>query len=211
MSIRVKVCGLTRAEDVEVSRSLGASFFGTILHPASPRFVEMERGAALLGDLPRKSRVAVVVEPDSAILEGITKAGYGVVQVHFDPGSGQTLSRKDVPEGLDLWLAPRLRERGDFSEAWVDHADALLIDRYDPNRFGGTGEQGDWALFRELSTAYQGRCDWILAGGLNPENIGRALAETGAAMVDVNSGVESSPGCKDHRLLREFFSRIETG
>jgi phosphoribosylanthranilate isomerase len=209
MSIRVKVCGLTRPEDVKRARELGASFFGTILHPSSPRCVTIEQGSALLSGLPRNARVAVVVEPDRAMLEAIAGAGYGVVQVHFDPRPEREEAWKDRPAGLHLWLAPRLRRITDFSGSWLEDAAAILVDRYDPRRFGGTGEPGDWELFRKLRASWANRCGWILAGGLNPGNIERALAETGAETVDVNSGVESAPGRKDHRLLESFFFKLE--
>ena len=79
----------------------------------------------------------------------------------------------------------------------------ILLDTFHRDKFGGSGETGDWAKFARHQQAHPGNV-WILAGGLNPDNIGEALRQSGARFVDVNSGVEAAPGVKDHAKLKRF-------
>ena len=132
-------------------------------------------------------------------------AGFDRLQVHF---------RHDVPLGRveawsaeagpgNLWLAPKLPPGIDVAPEWLSFTDHILLDTFDPALFGGTGRTGDWAKFRRHREANPGRT-WILSGGLNPANVGEALAGTGTRFVDVSSGVESAPGVKDHARLKAF-------
>jgi phosphoribosylanthranilate isomerase len=104
-----------------------------------------------------------------------------------------------VGEG-NLWLAPKLPPGVDFPGALMGLGGTFLFDTFDPNLFGGTGRTGDWPKFARHRDAHPGKT-WILSGGLSPENVGDALAGTGARFIDVNSGVESAPGKKDHAKL----------
>jgi phosphoribosylanthranilate isomerase len=92
---------------------------------------------------------------------------------------------------------------------FVALADTMLFDTYHPDQIGGTGETGDWKTFAKLQTKNKDNT-WVLAGGLTPENIVAAIRESRAHIVDVNSGVEASPGVKDHARLRAFFAALET-
>jgi phosphoribosylanthranilate isomerase len=87
--------------------------------------------------------------------------------------------------------------------AFFPLADTILYDTYDPNAFGGTGRVSNWEEYAALRDRYT-RPEWVLAGGLNPENIGPAIAATAAKIVDVNSGIEASPGIKDHAKMKAF-------
>jgi phosphoribosylanthranilate isomerase len=86
-------------------------------------------------------------------------------------------------------------------------AETFLLDSFRPDGFGGSGRTGDWKIYSQHRQLHPGKT-WILAGGLSPENIGSALAESGARFVDVNSGVETAPGVKDHSKLKAFVEAI---
>jgi phosphoribosylanthranilate isomerase len=102
-----------------------------------------------------------------------------------------------------LWLAPKLPPGADVPQAWIDLAKTIMLDTFDESLFGGTGRVGDWPKFKRHRDAHPGTT-WILSGGLNPGNVGGALAGSGARFVDVNSGIESAPGVKDREKLKAF-------
>jgi phosphoribosylanthranilate isomerase len=207
--IQFKVCGLTSPEDANFAELSGADFFGFVLHPKSPRYVSLKQFQAMSSELPKKHKVAVTVEPEPGALLAMQEAGFEKFQVHF---------RHDTPKGIveawsgevgadKLWLAPKLPPNVDVSEAWLGLTRTFLLDTFDEKLFGGTGRTGDWQKFRRHFQAHPAKT-WILSGGLGPENLGAALRGTGARFVDVNSGVESAPGVKDHAKLKAFIAAI---
>lgn len=203
--IQIKVCGLTALVDSDFADACGADYLGFNLHPKSPRHVSLAQYRSMASRLPERRKVAVSVEPGVPELQAMRDEGFDRFQVHF---------RHDTPlavvEGWsraagpgNLWLAPKLPPEIDVPPEWLQFSDHILFDTFDPTLFGGTGRTGDWAKFRRHREAHPGKT-WILAGGLNPENVGEALGGTGARFVDVNSGVESAPGVKDHARLKAF-------
>jgi phosphoribosylanthranilate isomerase len=207
--IQVKVCGLTSPKDAEDAAACGADYLGFILHPGSPRHVPLKHFKAMAEALPMRPKVAVVVEPAPGALAAMRGAGFDLFQVHFrhdiPVGKIEAWSREAGPGAL--WLAPKLPPGVDVAEAWLALAPCILLDTFDPALFGGTGRTGDWPKFRRHAEAHTEKT-WILSGGLGPENVGAALVGTGALVVDVNSGVESAPGVKDHAKLRAFFAAV---
>jgi phosphoribosylanthranilate isomerase len=188
--IRFKVCGLTSLVDAEFADRCGADYLGFIFHPKSPRFISLEQYRAMAPRLPDRRKVAVSVEPTVDELERMHDAGFDFFQIHFGPGITDeqlTAWSRTVGE-KHLWLAPKLPPGADVSPAALAVAKFILFDTYQPAGFGGTGKIGDWAGFARQQAAHS-RNFWILAGGLNPDNIGEALRQTGARLVDVNSGV----------------------
>ena len=207
--IRLKVCGLTSLVDAELADRAGADHLGFVLHPASPRRVTLAQFRAMAARLPERKKVAVMVEPSAAGLAEAAEAGFDLLQVHF---------RLEIPVvtvtgwvqavgARRLWMAPRLPPDADVPGALLPLAETFLLDAFRAEKFGGTGVRGDWAKFRRHREAHPEK-SWILAGGLTPENIGDALAATGARWVDVNSGVEQAPGVKDSRKLEAFAARL---
>jgi phosphoribosylanthranilate isomerase len=208
--IRFKVCGLTSLLDAEFADACGADFLGFILHPGSPRRIALDQYRAIAPRLAGRSKVAVSVEPTQAAMAAMIEAGFDRFQIHFGEGVPlSTLEEWSRAVGTDrLWLAPKLAPGRAVPEALLPLAGTFLLDTFQPEGFGGSGRTGDWkgfAMHRQLHSSKT----WILAGGLNPENIGPALAESGARFVDVNSGVESNPGVKDHSKLRAFVLAIQ--
>jgi phosphoribosylanthranilate isomerase len=203
--IRFKVCGLTSLGDAEFADRCGADYLGFNFHPGSPRRISLDQYNAMAPRLPERKKVAVSVEPDKAALKAMIEAGFDRYQIHF---------RSDLPSSMveewsqavgagRLWLAPRLPPGLALPESLLPLAGTFLMDTFSPEVFGGSGRTGDWKSFALIRQSHPSKT-WILAGGLGPENIGPALAESGARFVDVNSRVEAAPGVKDHSKLKAF-------
>ena len=207
--IRFKVCGLTSLVDAEFADRCGADYLGFIFHPKSPRFISLEQFRAMAPRLPDRKKVAVSVEPASDELEAMRAAGFDYFQVHFGPGStdAQLSAWSRIVGEKHLWLAPKLPPGAAVSPAALAVAKFILFDTYQKSGFGGSGKTGDWPGFARQQAAHP-KNFWVLAGGLNAENIGAALKQTGARLVDVNSGVESAPGVKDEAKLKRFVVAI---
>lgn len=207
--LSVKVCGITRAEDAHAAAALGADYLGVILHPASPRHVPLERFRGLRRELPDVPKVGVLVEPDLHAVGAAVAAGFDILQVHFPAARWSEFAPWLVAQvGVErLWLAPRLPPGSEPDEALLRLGKTFLLDAYQPGQYGGTGHTGDWGVFAALRRAWHGKV-FVLAGGLNPGNVAAALAATDTRWLDVNSGVESSPGVKDHAQLRAFFAAL---
>lgn len=208
--IYVKVCGLTLVADAKAASDGGADYLGFILYPKSPRFVSLDTFKAMLPTLPALKKVAVVVYSSPDDLERVKDAGFDYVQLHFPNETPffEAAMWTDIIAPERLWLAPRVPPGKDLDLAFVPLADTFLLDSYHPTKMGGSGETGDWSAFARLRDKFR-KVSWVLAGGLNPENIAAAVAGSGARTVDVNSGVEVSPGVKDHAKLGAFFEALK--
>jgi len=154
--------------------------------------------------------VLVDVETGSEELECYRGAGFDHFQIHAGLSLG--LASLATWSGLvgreRLWMAPRFGPSDGFPEAVIEFADTVLVDTFHKDQFGGTGETGDWARFAELKNRYIDT-RFVLAGGLNPLNVAKAIAATGTDFVDVNSGVESEPGIKDPKKLHKLFEILK--
>ena len=199
--LRLKVCGLTTAEDAAEAAGIGADYLGFILYPKSPRYLPLARFAELKPLLPALPKVAVMVSPSVEELEAARGAGFDFFQIHF-PGTDHAAARRgsDAVAPARLWLAPKLPPEVELDTSLLPLAGTWLLDAYRADSFGGTGHTGDWAKFRRYSEMHPGKT-WVLAGGLSPENVAAAVSATGASTIDVNSGVESAPGRKDAAKL----------
>lgn len=207
--IRLKVCGLTSLVDAEFADRCGADYLGFILYPKSPRYLPLTTFEAMGPRLPNRKKVGVSVEPSLAELAAMRGAGFDYFQIHFRPDLPLTIVKawSDAVGSERLWLAPKLPPASDVSGDLLPLAKFFLLDTFHAEKFGGTGEPGDWEKF---SRHQRGNADktWILSGGLNSDNIGDALRRSGARFVDVNSGVESTPGVKDQEKLKRFVVRL---
>ena len=205
----VKVCGLTRDEDVAQCLELGANFAGFIVYAPSPRSVSLERIRGLIHSVPQGKRVMVDVAPDPERLAECRDEGFDYFQIHIDTNVSEARLEAYVDcVGSDrLWLSPRVKPRQDFPKHLLSYASTLLVDTYSKNQIGGTGQTGDWGGFADWKKRFPEK-HWVLAGGLNPQNITEAIAQTGTEHVDVNSGVESSPGIKDPSKLVALFEAV---
>jgi phosphoribosylanthranilate isomerase len=203
--IRLKVCGLTSLVDAEAADRSGADYLGFILYPKSPRAVTLTQFRAMAPRLPARRKVAVSVEPTGEELTAMRDAGFDFFQIHFRLELGPApLAEWSQIVGRDrLWLAPKLPPAEDVAAEVVSEAKYVLLDTFHAGGFGGSGQTGDWGKFARHQAAHPENF-WVLAGGLEPGNIGDALARSGARFVDVNSGVESAPGVKDEGKLQRL-------
>lgn len=207
--IRLKICGLTTLVDAESADKCGADYLGFNLYPKSPRHISLAQFTAMAPRLPERRKVAVAVEPTLAELAAMKTAGFDCFQIHFrhDTSLATVASWSEVVGAERLWLAPKLLPDDDVPSGWLNLADYCLLDTFIDDKFGGSGKTSDWGKFARHRTTYPKK-HWILAGGLNPENVIAAIKTTGARFVDANSGVETSPGVKNHNMLERFVARL---
>jgi len=209
--VQFKVCGLTSVPDAEAAARSGADYLGFNLYPKSPRHLSLAQYQSLAPALPQKKRVAILVEPADRELIQAVDAGFDFFQIHF---------RHDTPpERLAAWsraagknrlfLAPKLPPSVAVAPEWTRLADFIMLDTFDPEVFGGTGRTGDWGKFARIREAHP-EVQWMLSGGLNPANVAEAVRLSGARLVDVNSGVESAPGVKDHAKLSALAAALHS-
>lgn len=208
---KVKICGITRPEDVELALSLGADYIGIIVHEQSPRAVPLSRLPELVSLIPEGRRVLVDVATPTDVLSEYRNLPFDFFQIHFDLDIAiASVAAWSGLVGRDrLWMAPRIPpEEAFFPQIIMEFAETVLVDTFSKNAFGGTGKTGDWQRFLDWSALYQHK-QWILAGGLNPKNVHEALNVCRPTIIDVNSGVESEPGIKDRALLTELFAQVD--
>lgn len=207
--IRFKVCGLTSLVDAEFADRCGADYLGFIFHPASPRAISLAQYHAMAPRLPERRKVAVSVEPSVDSLSAMRDEGFDYFQIHFglETSDAQLTAWSRLVGEKHLWLAPKLPPASDVSPASLAVAKFIMLDTFHTESFGGSGKTGDWSKFARHQTAHTHNL-WILAGGLNAENIGDAVRLSGTRFVDVNSGVEAAPGVKDEAKLKRFVVRL---
>jgi phosphoribosylanthranilate isomerase len=231
MDVKVKICGLTNLADAQAALAGGADLLGFIFFPKSPRHVTPERVRDILAGLEAHRQVGqggvltvgvFVNESPQAVAQILDFCGLDLAQLHGEEpptmlglddapaeplGEDRSLLRgraykalrpRSPEEARDLarcYALPRHLQAG-------GHLPAFLLDAYHPQLRGGTGEIGDWRLAASLAARYP----LLLAGGLSPANVAQAVQTVHPWGVDVSSGVEQSPGQKDHAALRAFIT-----
>ncbi|SIS69689.1 phosphoribosylanthranilate isomerase [Roseivivax lentus] len=210
--VRVKICGLTRAEDVAAAAAAGAAYLGFVFFPKSPRNVSVAEARALAVEAPfGVAKVGLLVDPDDALLDAIAaEVPLDMIQLHGRE-SPDRVAEVRARMGLPVMKALGVASEADLEKvaAYGRVADQLLIDAKAPEGAalpGGNGLAFDWTLV-------QGKrwpVPWMLAGGLTPETAGRAVTMTGAQQLDVSSGVESAPGVKDAAKMRAFIAATQS-
>ena len=204
MPTRIKICGITRAEDAELAVELGAAALGFNFFAPSPRYIAPAKAREITRRLPPFVMPVGVFADEldtDRILSAAREAGINVIQVRGPrlPDLGRLL------EHYPLIVAVSVHAQFQVEELGALKASAYLLDGFDPQLLGGTGKTFDWNVAREAGR--YGRI--ILAGGLTPGNVGPAIRAARPFAVDVASGVESSPGVKDPGKLRAFFSAVK--
>jgi phosphoribosylanthranilate isomerase len=202
---RVKFCGLTRPEDAALAGELGAAYVGAIF-AGGPRELTPERARDVLGAAGGTTRRVGVFGSQSAAEVGRTAAvaGLDVVQLHADPDARAVDDVRAHFAG-EVWAV--VRTDGALPEGLrelASRADAILLDARVPGTLGGSGVALPWAELRGRIADLRVEVPIVLAGGLRPGNIVEAVRAFAPAVVDVSSGVERSPGVKDHGLMRDF-------
>ncbi len=204
--IRVKICGLTRSEDVRAAVGAGAAYVGFVFYEKSPRNLSHAQAAALAAEVPPGlCKVALVVDPEDDALDALLAAvPIDMLQLHGRESPERVASLR-AAFGLPVMKAVGVAGEADLA-ALDEHAraaDQLLVDAKPPEgatRPGGNAVAFDWRLI----AGRRWTVPWMLAGGLTPDNVAEAIRLTGARQVDVSSGVESAPGVKDRGLIEAF-------
>ena len=200
MSVEVKICGITRVEDALMAQRAGADALGLVMYPKSSRYVDLQQAIALRQVIaPDTLCVVLLVNAEKAFVEKvIDQVKPDLIQFHGDETA-------DFCRQFDFPYIRALRMHDDLdieveSSAYRD-AYGLLFDAWNPDQYGGTGEQFDW---QRLPRQRDFRL--ILAGGLNPANVANAVNTAQPDMVDVSGGVESAAGIKDEAKVRSFIN-----
>jgi phosphoribosylanthranilate isomerase len=196
----VKICGITRVEDAEAAVACGAGALGFNFWPKSPRFIDPFRARAIVAALPPLvSVVGVFVNQPPEYINGVASlVGLSAVQLHGDETTAfASLMRRPVIKAIGVGRD----QAGDVD--WPERA-TLLLDAEDMTLRGGTGRTIDWTA----AAAIASRRRVLLAGGLTPENVSEAVARVRPSGIDVSSGVEGTPGIKDHRKLSDLFRAL---
>lgn len=198
---KVKICGITNLEDALYASKLGASFIGFIFYHTSPRFVTYEKASIIISSLPHNViPVGVFVNPtQEEITSAIKQTGIKAAQIH-GTANFDRLKKLDIIR----IRAYGINDSFDFDSISENDCDYFLLDSSIKGQYGGTGKTFNWINI----PASINRDKIILAGGLNPYNIGSAIKTVKPAIVDVSSGVESSPGIKNNTKLKEFFKSV---
>ncbi|MFN6926182.1 MAG: phosphoribosylanthranilate isomerase [Tabrizicola sp.] len=206
MEVRVKICGLRTAADVAAVAAAGAAYAGFVFFPKSPRHLTVEAARALALAAPEGlCKVALTVDADDATLDAIVGAvPLDMLQLHGHE-SPERVAEVKARYGLPVMKALGVADEGDLAGLLEMSlaADQLLIDAKPPKGAdlpGGNGLAFDWRLL----VGRKWLRPWMLAGGLTPDNVARAVRLTGARQVDVSSGVESAPGVKDPARIAAF-------
>jgi phosphoribosylanthranilate isomerase len=199
--MKVKICGVTNEADAKAAVEAGCDAVGFVFHRASPRYVEPQVVKTIVADLPPfVVSVGVFVNEEAKVVRDVMDTcGLDLAQLH-----GEESAVYCEALGRPALKAIRLRDRGSLLALAEYRGRAnvrgFVVDAFSDHAYGGTGQTVDWSLAKEAAQA----CCLLLAGGLTPENVGEAVRTVRPYGVDVSSGVERSPGQKDHEKIRSF-------
>jgi phosphoribosylanthranilate isomerase len=193
----LKICGITRLEDALHAAQEGATALGFVFWTKSPRYIAPSRAAEIIAALPtRVVPVGLFVDEEVDVIRRVAaETGIGLVQLHGDEPPSYASA-----VGLPVLRAITL-DRADETRAWPPGT-SFLVDAADPVRRGGTGTRVDWSAAAPLARS----CRLILAGGLTPENVAKAIEVVAPYGVDVSSGVEDAPGLKNPDKVTRFLA-----
>jgi phosphoribosylanthranilate isomerase len=204
---KVKICGITNLEDALLSVKLGADALGFNFYPKSPRYITPEDAREIIEQLPSDVlKVGVFVNEEiQKIIEIIEKAKLDAVQLHGDEQCEFVTSLKGSTRA-EIIKAVRVTPEFRWEDVLDFDADAILLDSFSKDQYGGSGKRFDWQIAQQVWTMIG--CLY-LAGGISIESVREAIQKVRPYAVDVCSSVESSPGKKDHELLRRFIAEAK--
>jgi phosphoribosylanthranilate isomerase len=206
MSVEVKICGINSVEAADAALAARADFAGLVFHPRSPRRVTLEQAVSLGTRLKERTRVvALLVDPsDEEAAIAVRAVAPQLLQLHGKE-TAERVAALRTRFGIPVMKVIAVADASDLSivPAYEKVADRLMFDAKPPSgatREGGHGAAFDWQLLRGRKFARP----WLLAGGLTPDNVARAIQTAEAPGVDVSSGVETAPGVKNAELIAAF-------
>ena len=198
---KVKICGITNYDDAIAAMDMGADLLGFNFYPNSPRYVTPEQAMDIINKLPGFIDIAGVFVNASIeyIHETNAVCQLDWVQLHGDEDAD--FCRSLLSHNVKTMKAIRVKDQTDIERADSFFTDAVLLDAFDPDKYGGTGLTFDWNVIGHISKRV------FLAGGINPDNAAEAV-RLGVYGIDVCSGIESEPGKKDHEKMKQLFDNI---
>jgi len=199
--VKVKICGITSYDDAVAAMDMGADLLGFNFYPPSPRYLEPEKAAEIVNKLPAFIDTAGVFVDASLdeIRRVIDLCRLDWVQLHGDEGPEFCRSLNSV--NVKTMKALRVKDESDIARAEDFFTDAILLDAFHPEKYGGTGLTFDWNIVGHIGKRI------FLAGGISPDNAAEAV-ELGVYGIDACSGVEAEPGKKDHKKMKQLFDNI---
>lgn len=198
---KVKICGITNLADAEAAINAGADLLGFNFYPESPRYIEPEKAQQIISKLPAfMDIVGLFVNADyDTIRDTMERCSLDWLQLHGDEEPEFCHSLTSLHLGTIKAL--RVKDYEDIKKAEQYFTDAILLDAFDPDKYGGTGLRFDWNIIGHINKRI------FLAGGINPDNVMEAV-ELGVYGIDICSGIETEPGKKDHKKLKQLFENI---
>ena len=199
--IKVKICGITNYDDAMAAVDMGADLLGFNFYPKSPRYLPVDKAAQIINRLPGFVDTAGVFVNASfnQIRDIMVECPLNWVQLHGD--ESPEFCRSFLSLNVRTMKALRVKDEGDIQRAEEYFTDAILLDAFDPARYGGTGLTFDWNIVGHIGKRV------FLAGGINPDNAAEAVG-LGVYGIDVCSGIEAEPGKKDHEKMKKLFESI---
>ncbi len=207
-SPKIKICGITRAEDALLAEEAGADFLGFIFVKGTPRCITVSRAGEIIRELESAKPVGVFMnQPQSEIKSISEEAGLKMIQLHGNEPP-EFCAKVDLPVVKVFSVKAETTPEQLLTEIspYAGVVEYLLFDTYDKNQGGGTGRRFNWNVLEGLSEKLHS--PYFVAGGLNPENAADAAEKLNPFALDISSGVEQQPGIKDHDKIRKLFSSL---
>jgi len=200
--VKVKICGITNYEDAAAAVNMGADLLGFNFYRKSPRYISPAKATEIINRLPAFIDIAGVFvnEPLEQIQNTISRCQLDWIQLHGD--EPPDFCRQFLSHNVKVMKAVRVKDQKDIEKAESFFTDAILLDAFDPEKYGGTGLTFDWNIIGHIGKRV------FLAGGINPDNAPAAV-KLGVYGIDVCSGIEAEPGKKDHNKMRKLFENIQ--
>ena len=207
--MRIKICGICQPDQGQAIAALGIKTLGFICVPSSPRYVTVNQVRQILEKLPPDIQTIGVFADASleTIEQVVLETGFTGIQLHgnespeFCRAVKQALPNREIIKALRIQSAESLQK----AIAYYSVIDTLLLDAYHPQQLGGTGKTLPWNDLKN----FQPPCPWLLAGGLNPDNVLTALESLHPDGIDLSSGVERSPGDKDLEKVSQLLKTLK--
>lgn len=213
--LRVKICGLTKVDQAKAIAALGVDALGFICVPESPRYIAPEAIGEIVAELPAialnggvLAKIGVFANASlEQIVSTVDRGNLTGVQLHGQESPEFCQALRAALPNTELIKAFRVKDVDTLMEtkAYTQHVDAFLLDAFNAQALGGTGETWDWSLV----AGFKPNCPWFLAGGLTPINVNAALQQVNPTGIDVSSGVERAPGDKDLELVQALCDALQ--
>ncbi|MHC4088298.1 MAG: phosphoribosylanthranilate isomerase [Planctomycetota bacterium] len=199
--VKVKICGITNYADAAAALDMGADLLGFNFYAKSPRYVPPDKARKIINMLPGFVDIAGVFVNESIeqINETENLCQLDWVQLHGD--ESPEFCKQFLSHNVKVMKAIRVKEQSDIQQAEDYFTDAILLDAFHPEKYGGTGLSFDWNIIGHIGKRI------FLAGGINPDNAADAV-ELGVYGIDICSGIEAEPGKKDHGKVKTLFENI---